>query len=44
MIGKPLAIVAIIVIGLVARWLLHRVVDRIVRGPRKACCPTGSTG
>ncbi|MGI9155896.1 MAG: mechanosensitive ion channel family protein [Marmoricola sp.] len=30
LIGKPLAILGLIVIGVVARWLLHRLVDRVV--------------
>lgn len=30
-IGKPLAIVGLILIAIVARWLIHRVIDRIVR-------------
>ena len=29
LIGKPLAILALLVIGVVLRWLLHRVVDRL---------------
>ena len=31
LIGKPLAIIGLIVLGVVARWLLHRLVDRVVR-------------
>ncbi len=38
-IGKPLAIVTIVVIGMVARWLLHRVVDRIVRKAEDGVLP-----
>jgi moderate conductance mechanosensitive channel len=38
-IGKPLAIITIVVIGLVARWLLHRVVDRIVRKAEDGVLP-----
>ncbi len=30
LIGTPLAILALVVIGVVARWLLHRMVDRVV--------------
>ena len=30
LIGKPLAITGIILLGLVVRWLLHRIVDRLV--------------
>ena len=29
--GKPSALIGLILIGLLARWLLHRVIDRIVR-------------
>ena len=28
-IGKPLAIVGLLLLGLAVRWLLHRVVDRV---------------
>jgi moderate conductance mechanosensitive channel len=38
-IGKPLAIVAVVLIGLLARWLLHRVVDRIVRKAEDGVLP-----
>ncbi|WP_082563474.1 MULTISPECIES: mechanosensitive ion channel family protein [unclassified Nocardioides] len=31
LIGKPLAIAGLILIALVARWLLHRLIDRVVR-------------
>ncbi len=34
-IGKPLAIIGLILLGLAARWFLHRVVDRIVRGTER---------
>jgi len=30
-VGKPSALLGLIVIGLIARWLLHRVIDRIVK-------------
>ncbi len=30
-IGKPLAIVGLLLLGLAVRWLLHRVVDRVIR-------------
>src|SRR5437879_3760499 len=30
LIGKPLSIVWLLVIGLVSRWLLHKVIDRLV--------------
>jgi moderate conductance mechanosensitive channel len=32
LVGRPLAILSLIVLGLVARWLAHRAIDRIVRG------------
>ena len=38
-IGKPLAIITIVVVGFVARWLLHRVVDRIVRKAEDGVLP-----
>ncbi len=30
-IGKPLAIVGLLLLGLAVRWLLHRVIDRVIR-------------
>jgi small conductance mechanosensitive channel len=30
LIGKPLAIAGLVVLGLLVRWLLHRLVDRLV--------------
>ncbi|RYB95909.1 mechanosensitive ion channel family protein [Nocardioides oleivorans] len=30
-VGKPSALVGLVVIGLLVRWLLHRVIDRVVR-------------
>jgi small conductance mechanosensitive channel len=30
-VGKPLALVGLIIIGLMVRWLLHRIIDRIVQ-------------
>lgn len=30
-VGKPSALVGLLVIGFVARWLLHRIIDRIVK-------------
>ena len=30
-VGKPSALVGLILIGLVARWLLHRLIDRVIR-------------
>ncbi len=38
-IGKPTAILTIAIIGLIARWLLHRVVDRIVRKAEDGVLP-----
>ncbi|RLV49720.1 mechanosensitive ion channel family protein [Nocardioides mangrovicus] len=32
LIGKPLAIVVLVLVGVVARWLMHRMVDRVVAG------------
>ena len=29
--GKPSALIGLIIIGLVARWLLHRLIDRVVK-------------
>src|SRR3954467_7123478 len=39
LIGKPTAIAVIVVIGLFARWLLHRAVDRIVRHAEEGVLP-----
>jgi small conductance mechanosensitive channel len=30
-VGKPSALVGLVLIGLVVRWLLHRIIDRVVR-------------
>jgi small-conductance mechanosensitive channel len=38
-IGKPSAIAGIIIVGLVARWLLHRAVDRLVRRAEDGVLP-----
>jgi small conductance mechanosensitive channel len=38
-IGKPSALVGILVVGLVARWLLNRVVDRLVRRAEDGVLP-----
>jgi moderate conductance mechanosensitive channel len=38
-IGKPSALVGILIVGLVARWLLHRVVDRLVRRAEDGVLP-----
>ena len=39
LIGKPLAIIALILLALLARWLLHRVVDRIARRAERGVLP-----
>ncbi len=39
LIGKPTAIAGIVLVGLVARWLLHRVVDRLVRRAEEGVLP-----
>ncbi len=39
LIGKPLAVIGLVVLGLVVRWLLHRVVDRLVAGTEEAAVP-----
>lgn len=39
LIGKPLAVVGLILLGLVVRWLLHRVVDRIASRAEKGVLP-----
>ena len=39
LIGRPFAILGIIIVGLVARWLLHRVVDRIVARAEEGVLP-----
>ncbi len=38
-IGKPLAIIGLILFGLVVRWLLHRLVDRVARRAEKGVLP-----
>jgi small conductance mechanosensitive channel len=38
-IGKPLAILVVVLVGLVARWLLHRAVDRIVSRAEEGVLP-----
>ncbi|MDQ6642541.1 MAG: mechanosensitive ion channel family protein [Actinomycetota bacterium] len=40
LIGKPLAIVGLLLIGLVARWLLTRLVDRVVRRAEGGVLPS----
>ncbi|MBU2697758.1 mechanosensitive ion channel family protein [Nocardioides sp. WV_118_6] len=39
LIGKPLAIIGLVLLGLVARWMLHRVVDRIARRAERGVLP-----
>jgi small-conductance mechanosensitive channel len=39
LVGKPLVILGLLVLGLVVRWLLHRVIDRIVRGAADGVLP-----
>ena len=36
LIGKPLAILVLITVGWVARWVLHRFIDRLVRQAEEA--------
>jgi small-conductance mechanosensitive channel len=38
-VGKPLALVVLIIIGLVVRWLLHRLVDRVVQKAEHGVLP-----
>ena len=38
-IGKPLAILGLVVIGLVARWILHQMIDRVVRRAEDGVLP-----
>ena len=38
-VGKPSALIGLIVIGLLIRWLLHRVIDRIVRRAETGVLP-----
>ena len=38
-IGKPLAILGLVVIGLVVRWVLHRMIDRVVRRAEDGVLP-----
>lgn len=40
LIGRPLAIVSLILIGIVVRWLLHRLIDRVVRRAEGGVLPT----
>ena len=38
-IGKPLAIVGLLLLGLVLRWLLHRIIDRLIRRAETGVLP-----
>ena len=38
-IGKPLAIVGLLLLGLVLRWVLHRVIDRLIRRAESGVLP-----
>ncbi len=38
-IGKPLAILGLVLIGLFARWLIHRMIDRVVRRAEDGVLP-----
>jgi small conductance mechanosensitive channel len=38
-IGKPLAIAGLIIIGLLARWVIHRMIDRVVRRAEDGVLP-----
>jgi small-conductance mechanosensitive channel len=40
LIGKPLAIIGLILIAVVGRWLLHRLVDRVVRRAEGGVLPS----
>ncbi len=39
LIGKPLAVIGLVLLGLVVRWLLHRVVDRIAHRAEHGVLP-----
>ena len=38
-VGKPLALIGLLVLGLIARWLLHRVIDRLVDRAEEGVLP-----
>ena len=38
-VGKPAALIGLVLIGLIVRWLLHRVIDRIVRQAASGMLP-----
>ncbi|MEV5001062.1 mechanosensitive ion channel family protein [Nocardioides sp. LML1-1-1.1] len=39
LIGKPLAIIGLVLLGLVARWLLHRLIDRVAARAERGVLP-----
>lgn len=43
LIGKPTAVIGIVLIGLVARWLAHRAIGRLTSGAVNGVVPTGLT-
>ena len=43
LIGKPLAILGLIILAVVARWLLHRVIDRLANRAAEGALPTHFT-
>ncbi len=42
-IGKPLAILSLILIGMLARWLLHKVIDRLTNRAAESAMPSALT-
>lgn len=40
-VGKPLALIGLVLLGLVIRWVLHRVIDRVVKRAETGMLPTG---
>ncbi|CAA9414080.1 mechanosensitive ion channel family protein [uncultured Nocardioides sp.] len=44
LIGAPLAIVGLVLLGFLVRWLLHRVVDRVVARAEEGMVPDRLTG
>jgi small conductance mechanosensitive channel len=43
LIGKPLALAGLLLLGLAIRWVLHRLIDRIVRGAEDGVLPDRMT-
>jgi small-conductance mechanosensitive channel len=39
LVGRPLAVLSLVVLGLVVRWLAHRAIDRLVRGAEAGLLP-----